>query len=188
MTSSNNSEVIRHCLRKWNMAYRNQLASSPDLESRRIFFPWDIASIRHYIYISLRHSPFATTIDPQEFVVCVLKANRQSSDARWLYYVMCNQRNFSHICDECAGRLKKLDLRSGSQRHRHFVGFFNVPVQEPTRDQHFYTVIPIHRPQLVAFYDTLGIRRTHSRLNPRALMGAHWGKTFVKLIVTFCKR
>ena len=35
----------------------------------------------------------------------------------------------------CAGRLKKFDLRSGSQRHRHFVGFFNVPVQAPTRDQ-----------------------------------------------------
>ena len=29
----------------------------------------------------------------------------------------------------CAGRLtKKLYLRSGSQRHRHFAGFFNVPV------------------------------------------------------------
>ena len=28
----------------------------------------------------------------------------------------------------CAGGLKKLYLRSGSQRHRHFVGFFNVPV------------------------------------------------------------
>ena len=38
--------------------------------------------------------------------------------------------------------MKKLDLRSGSQRHRHFVGFFNVPVQAPTRDQPFYMVIP----------------------------------------------
>ena len=28
----------------------------------------------------------------------------------------------------CAGGLKKLYLRSTSQRHRHFVGFFNVPV------------------------------------------------------------
>ena len=47
----------------------------------------------------------------------------------------------------CAGGLKKkLDLRSGSQRHRHFVGFFNVPVLAPTRDQPFYTVIPTHRP------------------------------------------
>ena len=27
-------------------------------------------------------------------------------------------------------------------------------------------------PQLVSFYDTLGIRITHSRLNPRALTGA----------------
>ena len=25
-------------------------------------------------------------------------------------------------------------------------GFFNVPVQAPTRDQPFYTVIPTHRP------------------------------------------
>ena len=31
-----------------------------------------------------------------------------------------------------------LNLRSGSQRHRHFVGFFNVPVQAPTRDPPFY--------------------------------------------------
>ena len=28
----------------------------------------------------------------------------------------------------CAGGLKKLYLRSGSQRHRHFAGFFNVPI------------------------------------------------------------
>ena len=80
----------------------------------------------------------------------------------------------------CAGGLKKLDLRSGSQRHRHFVGFFNGPVQAPTRDHPFYTVIP--RPlHLVAFYDTLGIRRTHSRLNPPGPHGcpvgviAQWG-------------
>ena len=44
----------------------------------------------------------------------------------------------------CAGGLKKkLNLRSGSQRHRHFVGFFNVPVQTPTRDHPFYTVITL---------------------------------------------
>ena len=33
----------------------------------------------------------------------------------------------------------------GLPRHRHFVGFFNVPVLAPTRDQPFYTVIPTHR-------------------------------------------
>ena len=34
----------------------------------------------------------------------------------------------------CAGGLKKtFDLRFGSQRHRHFVWFFYVPVQAPTR-------------------------------------------------------
>ena len=47
----------------------------------------------------------------------------------------------------CAGGLKKkLNIRSGSQRHKHFAGFFNVPVQTPTRDHPFYTVIPTHRP------------------------------------------
>ena len=30
------------------------------------------------------------------------------------------------------GLKKKLDLRSGSKRHRHFAGFFNVPVLAPT--------------------------------------------------------
>ena len=34
----------------------------------------------------------------------------------------------------------------GLPRHRHFVGFFNVPVLAPTWDQPFYTVIPTHRP------------------------------------------
>ena len=46
----------------------------------------------------------------------------------------------------CAGGMKKLNLRSGSQYHTHFVGFFNVPVQAPTRGYPFYTVIPRNRP------------------------------------------
>ena len=36
-------------------------------------------------------------------------------------------------------------------------------------------------PQLVAFYDTLGIRRTHSRFNPRALTGRKGTKAIQKL-------
>ena len=35
----------------------------------------------------------------------------------------------------CAGGLKKFDLRSGSTHHTYFVGFFDVPVQAPTRGQ-----------------------------------------------------
>ena len=57
----------------------------------------------------------------------------------------------------CAGGLREtLDLRSGSQRHRHFVGFFNVPVLAPTRDPPFLDDDSDTPPQLVAFYDTLG--------------------------------
>ena len=44
----------------------------------------------------------------------------------------------------------------GLPRHRHFVGFFNVPVLAPTRDHPFYTVIPTPPPHLVAFYDHAG--------------------------------
>ena len=66
----------------------------------------------------------------------------------WLFNVTTKDISVIYVtAHRCAGGLKKkLDLRSGSQRHRHFVGFFNVPVLAPTRDQPFYTVIPTHRP------------------------------------------
>ena len=38
----------------------------------------------------------------------------------------------------CAGGLKELDPWSGSQRHRHFGGFFNVLVKAQTRGQRLY--------------------------------------------------
>ena len=65
-----------------------------------------------------------------------------------LFNVTINDISVIYVtAHRCAGGLKKkLDLRSGSQRHRHFVGFFNVPVLAPLRDHPFYTVIPTHRP------------------------------------------
>ena len=46
-----------------------------------------------------------------------------------LLIVTCNDISVINVTTHrCAGRLKKkLDLRSGSQRHMQFVGFFNVP-------------------------------------------------------------
>ena len=69
-------------------------------------------------------------------------------EVNWLFNVTINDISVIYVtAHRCAGGLKKkLDLRSGSQRHRHFVGFFNVPVLAPTRDHPFYTVIPTHRP------------------------------------------
>ena len=60
----------------------------------------------------------------------------------WLFNVTINDISVIYVTAHmCAGGLKKkLYLRSGSQRHRHFAGFFNVPVLAPTRDQPFYTV------------------------------------------------
>ena len=56
---------------------------------------------------------------------------------------------------------------SGSQRHRHFAGFFNVPVLHRHGTYLFIRRFR-HTVPLFAFYDTLGIRRTHSRLKPPA--------------------
>ena len=69
-------------------------------------------------------------------------------ELNWLFNVTINDISVIYVtAHRCAGGMKKkFDLRSGSQRHRHFVGFFNVPVLAPTRDQPFYTVIPTHRP------------------------------------------
>ena len=69
--------------------------------------------------------------------------------------------------NRCAGGLKKKkDLRSGSQ-HQRFVGFFKITYPS----KHRYGGILFIRlfretSHLVAFYDKLGIRRTHSRLKP----------------------
>ena len=102
---------------------------------------------------------------------CFRKPVRSAFDIRgevnWLFNVTINDISGMYVtAHRSAGGLKKkLDLRSGSQRHRH-IGFFNVPVLAPTRDHPFYTVIPTHRPMKSPFTITLGIRRTHSRLNP----------------------
>ena len=54
----------------------------------------------------------------------------KTSWVNWRFTSAHIQRYFSHLFDgRCTdGLKKKLYLRSGSQRHRHFAGFFNVPV------------------------------------------------------------
>ena len=67
---------------------------------------------------------------------------------RELFNVTGNDISVIYVtAHRCAGGLKKkLNLRSGCQRHRHFVGFFTVPVIAPTRGHPSYTVIPRDRP------------------------------------------
>ena len=56
-------------------------------------------------------------------------------EVNWLFNVTINNILGIYVtAHRGAGGLKKLDLRSSSQRHRRFAGFFNVPVQAPTRD------------------------------------------------------
>ena len=55
----------------------------------------------------------------------------------------------------CAGGLQKLDLLSGSQCHRHFVGLFKLSTLALTRAI-LFTTIPRKRPISVAFYEAHG--------------------------------
>ena len=91
-------------------------------------------------------------------------------------YVLLNTRRASHAMifqsymwrHRCAGGLKKMYLRSSSQRHIHFAGSFNVPVLH-RHGQPFSYGESDKPPHLVAFCDTLGIRRTYSRRGTSSL-------------------
>ena len=77
----------------------------------------------------------------------------------------------------CAGGLKKkLYLRPGSQRHRHFVGFFNVSVQAPIRGQPFYghSEKPPHFSRLIRH--AWGYGRHTLDLTPRVHTGVQQSK------------
>ena len=76
------------------------------------------------------------------------QASPTMGEVNRLFNVTINDISVIYVtAHRCAGGLKKkLDIRSGFQRHRHYLGFFNVPVLAPTRDHPFYTVIPTHRP------------------------------------------
>ena len=95
-------------------------------------------------------------------------------ELKWLFNVTINDISVIYVtAHRCAGGLKKkLDLRSGSQRHRHFAGFFNVPVLAPTQDHPFYTVIPRHTaPFSRLLRSRWGYGGHILDLTPQALMG-----------------
>ena len=70
------------------------------------------------------------------------------SEWDWLINVTCNDISVKYVTAHrwACGLKKKLDLRSDSQRHRHFLRFFNVPVQAATRGKPFYMIIPRNCP------------------------------------------
>ena len=87
-------------------------------------------------------------INPQKDIAGIKHPLDNSEWVNLLFNVTINDISVIYVTAHryAGGLKKKLDLRSGSQRHRHFVGFFDVPVQAPTRDHPFYTVMPTHRP------------------------------------------
>ena len=106
-----------------------------------IMFIFKITEVNFLVSLRKYHDVSIVINDVAPYTPCLVELN-------WLFNVTINDISVIYVtAHRCAGGLKKkFDLRSGSQRHRHFVGFFNVPVLAPTRDQPFYTVIPTHRP------------------------------------------
>ena len=90
---------------------------------------------------------------------------RGNGKVNWLFNVTINDISVIYVtAHRCAGGLKKnLDLRSGSQRHRHFVGFFNFPVLAPDTGPTFLYIYGDSDtpPHLVAFYDHAGDTEVH---------------------------
>ena len=157
------------CLWRWEPDRRSNVFFSPPAHLCAVTYMTEISLIvtlnnqftsPHYYHIRLLELFLFIC------VVCLLLWG----EVNWLFNVTINDISVIYVtAHRCAGELKKkLDLRSGSQRHRHFVGFLNVSVQAPTRGQYGYSE---KQPNLVAFYDTLGIRTTDSRLYPWVVKG-----------------
>ena len=81
----------------------------------------------------------------------------------WLFNVTINDISVIYVtAHRCAGGLKKkLDLRSGSQRHRHFVGFFKRARPRTDTGTPFLYGDSDTPPHLVAFYDHAGDTEVH---------------------------
>ena len=98
----------------------------------------------------------------------------------WLFNVTINDISVIYVtAHKCAGGLKKkLDLRSGSQRHRHFVGFFNVPVLHRHGTNLFIRWFRHTAPFSRLLRSRWGYGGAHSRLNPP---GPHGGFSSEKI-------
>ena len=96
------------------------------------------------------------------------------SEWYWLLNVTCNDISVIYV----TGKLKKkLNLRSGSQRQRHFVGF---SLQAPIRDT-LFTVISRNRPIYSSFTTRWGYGGPILILNP----GSPRGDYFITHITNF---
>ena len=95
-------------------------------------------------------------------------------DVNLLFNVTINDISVIYVtAHRCAGGLKKMDLRSGSQRHRHFVGFFNVPVLAPTRTTLFLRWFRHTAPFSRLLRSRWGYGGHILDLTPRALTGVY---------------
>ena len=90
---------------------------------------------------------------------------RESEVSECIDVLLHMQQYFSYICDGTDVQADwRSGLRLGSQCHRHFVGFFNMPSKHwhgaTEKLPHFSETAPFQSP----FTTRMGIERTYSRL------------------------
>ena len=62
----------------------------------------------------------------------------------WLFNITINAISVIYVtAHRCASGLKKLDLRSGSQQHRHFVGFFKARPSSDWEGKGPWAIVPL---------------------------------------------
>ena len=115
------------------------------------------------------------------------------SEWDWLLNVTCNDISVLYVTSHryAGGLKKKLDLRLESQRHRHSIGFFNVPVQASTLGQlfkRFFWETALFQP---LFTTRMWIRRAYSHLkrpgSPRGRTNSQPKRRGHKIITQTCK-
>ena len=104
-----------------------------------------------------------------------------SGEVNWLFNVTINDIS---VIDVQVDWRRKLDLRSDSQRHRHFVRFFNVTVQARTRGHPFIRlfreIAPFYSHLLRHAGDTGDIFSTYS---PGSLWGINQSHSLTRMTI-----
>ena len=150
----NGKGLNNHSLTPWSGSKRHSFSKVLNIPVQAPIRgqPFDAYSLETAIF----QSPFTTRMGVRRSY-----CHKHPGSPRWVITVIeseindtCNDISVIYVTvHRCAGwPKKKLNLRFGHQRHKHFVGFFSVPVQAPTR--------PIYI-RLFREYDTLGIRIIH---------------------------
>ena len=191
---------------RWEPDRRYNFFFSPPAHLCRHICNWNIVAcgVKHK-YTHTRNSKYAASICTyfkytvyvqrvsnriQNCIQALARCLSPSTDSVVLYRWVSDLVTLRHIqrysvinvtAHTCACGIKKLDLRSGSQRQRHSVGFFNVQVDARGRHFYSYSEKPPHFSRLLRC--ARGYGGHVLILNPRVPTGRGSSGVFTKVTI-----